>query len=79
MLEVSEGKRSYRADMLSVDPPKAVLVHRDGVSHTGSLEAWRRDEVGWLGYVRYSVVGMRHLEWVAVDRLTPNLSRRHIA
>ena len=53
-----------------MDPPKAVLVRRDGLWHAGSLEAWRRDEVGWLGYVRYSVaVGMTHLEWVDVGRV----------
>ena len=37
-----------------------------------NLEAWRRDDVGWLGYVRYTVgVGMRHLEWVDAGRLQP--------
>jgi hypothetical protein len=35
----------------SVHPAKPVLVHRDGLWLNEVLEAWWRDEMGWLGYV----------------------------
>jgi hypothetical protein len=34
--------------------------------------AWRRDDVGWLGFVNYSESpGLRWLEWVAAERVQP--------
>ncbi len=56
--------------MRLVHPPKLVLVRRDDRWHPGQLRAWRRDGVGWLGFVCYTVaVGARHLEWVDADRV----------
>jgi hypothetical protein len=44
----------------------------DGVWHDGTLEAWRRSDGRWRGYVRWSVgVGMRHLGWVDQEQLRP--------
>lgn len=62
----------HAALMRTVDPPRQVWVRRGDVWHRGTLEAWRRDEAGWLAYVRYTVaVGMRHLEWVAAEAVRP--------
>jgi hypothetical protein len=56
--------------MRVLDPPKLVVVHRDDHWCDGKLHAWRRDPDGWVGYVRYAVSpGLRHLEWVAGDRV----------
>ncbi|MDX6320039.1 MAG: hypothetical protein QOD35_3439 [Nocardioidaceae bacterium] len=58
--------------MRLLDPPKPVVVRRDGQWHDGELQAWRRDNDGWLGYVRYAVSpGLRHLEWVDAERVRP--------
>jgi hypothetical protein len=63
--------------MRPVDPPKLVLVRRDDQWCDGELRAWRRDVGGWLGYVRYAVSpGMRHLEWVAAERVREALGPR---
>jgi len=49
--------------MRVVDPPKTVLVRRDGCWLDGDLRAWRRDMDGWLGFVNYSESpGLRYLE-----------------
>ena len=49
--------------MRAVDPPKPVLVRRDGRWLDGDLRAWRRDMDGWLGFVNYSESpGLRYLE-----------------
>jgi hypothetical protein len=58
--------------MRVLDPPRLVVVHRDGRWCDGELHAWRRDPDGWVGYVRYAVSpGLRHLEWVAGERVRP--------
>jgi hypothetical protein len=44
--------------MRVLDPPKVVVVDRDGHSCDGEPHAWRRDPdgwVGWVGYIRYAV------------------------
>jgi hypothetical protein len=43
--------------MRRVDPPKLVHVGRDETWHPGWLQAWRRDDDGWLAYVRYGLRG----------------------
>jgi hypothetical protein len=49
-----------------------VTVRRGQTSQPGWLEAWRRDDDGWLAYVRYSVgVGMQRLAWLAAERVSP--------
>jgi hypothetical protein len=40
--------------MRVLDPPKLVVVHRDGRWCDGELHAWLRDPDGWVGYVRYA-------------------------
>jgi hypothetical protein len=56
--------------MRPLDPPKPVVVRRDGQWHDGELQARRRDIGGWLGYVRYAVSrGLRDLEWMAAERV----------
>jgi hypothetical protein len=53
-------------------PGKLVQVLVDGTWHDGTLEAWRRTDGRWRGFVRSSVgVGMRHLGWVDQDQLRP--------
>jgi hypothetical protein len=45
-------------------PGKVVQVLIDDVWCDGTLEAWRRTDGRWRGYVRWTVrVGMRHLGW----------------
>jgi hypothetical protein len=57
---------------LDVRPGKLVQVLVDGTWHDGTLEAWRRTDGRWRGYVRWSVgVGMRHLGWVDQEQLRP--------
>jgi hypothetical protein len=59
--------------MRRVEPPRAVLVHRDGRWHDGELRAWRKDLDGWLGFVCYAEsAGLRWLEWVPVERVRPS-------
>jgi hypothetical protein len=59
--------------IVETSPPKLVDVLVGGVWHDGTLEAWRRIEDRWSGYVRWSVgVGMRHLGWIDQDRLRPS-------
>jgi hypothetical protein len=41
--------------MRQVEPPKPVLVQRDHHGHDGELRAWRRDDVGWVGFVLYAL------------------------
>jgi hypothetical protein len=56
--------------MRVVDPPKTVLVRRDGRWLDGDLRAWRRDDDGWLGFVLYAEsAGIRYLEWVDAGRV----------
>jgi hypothetical protein len=53
-----------------VQPAKAVDVERDGRWFPGTLEAWRKREGRWQGYVFYTVgVGMRHVEWADAGRV----------
>jgi hypothetical protein len=53
-------------------PGKLVQVLIDDVWHDGTLEAWRRTDGRWRGYVRWNVgVGMRHLGWVGQEQLRP--------
>ncbi len=53
-------------------PGKLVQVLVDGTWYDGELEAWRRTDGRWRGYVRWSVgVGMRHLGWVDQEQLRP--------
>jgi hypothetical protein len=60
--------------MRVLDPPKLVVVHRDGRWCDGELHAWRRDPDSWVGYARYAVSpGLRHLEWVAGDRVRASI------
>ena len=39
--------------MRTVRPPRLVEVLANDTWHSGFLEAWRRDDDGWLAYVRY--------------------------
>jgi hypothetical protein len=56
--------------MRVLDSPKLVVVQRDGHWCDGELQAWRRDSEGWRGYVRYATSpGLRHLQWVAAERV----------
>ena len=58
--------------MRTVRPPRLVEVLAGDTWHPGFLEAWRRDGDGWLAYVRYiKGPGMRHLMWVAAQRVRP--------
>jgi hypothetical protein len=58
--------------LVEVSPPKLVEVLSGGVWHDGILEAWRRTDGRWGGYVRWNVgVGMRYLSWVDQDQLRP--------
>ena len=53
-----------------VQPAKAVDVERGGRWFPGSLQAWRRREGRWEGYVFYTVgVGMRRVEWADAERV----------
>jgi hypothetical protein len=53
-------------------PGKLVQVLVDDTWHDGTLEAWRKIDGRWRGYVRWSVgVGMRHLGWVDQEQLRP--------
>jgi hypothetical protein len=55
-----------------VQPAEAVDVERDGCWFPGTLEAWRKREGRWQGYVFYTVgVGMRHVEWADAGRVRP--------
>jgi hypothetical protein len=57
-------------------PSKPVQVLIDEVWRDGTLEAWRRTDGRWRGYVRWSVgVGMRHLGWVDQEQLRPVKTR----
>jgi hypothetical protein len=40
--------------MRVLDPPKLVVVHRDGRWCDGELHAWLRDPDGWVGDMRYA-------------------------
>ena len=56
--------------MRLLDPPKLVLVSRDGRWLDGELRGWRRDHVGWLAFVCYATSpGLRHLERVDAERV----------
>lgn len=58
--------------LMAVHPPRLVSVRDRKGWHIGYLEAWRRGEDGWRGYVRYSVgVGQQHLGWVPAPSLRP--------
>lgn len=52
------------------DLPRPVQVLHDGRWYDGWLEAVRRDEDGWRGFVRYTVnVGATHVLWFGEDRI----------
>jgi hypothetical protein len=56
--------------MRVVNPPRTVVVRRDSQWLDGELRAWRRDDVGCLGYCCYSEsAGLRWLEWVDAERM----------
>jgi hypothetical protein len=62
--------------MRVIDPPKTVLVRRDGRWLDGELRGWRRDVThmpnvdAWLAFVCYAEsAGLRWLEWVAPERV----------
>jgi hypothetical protein len=58
--------------MRLVDPPKLVIVRREGRWCDGQLRAWRRDDIGWRGFVCYGTEpGLRWLEWVDAERVRP--------
>jgi hypothetical protein len=59
-----------------IRPAKAVDAERGGRWFPGALDAWRKHDGRWQGYVFYTVgVGMRHVEWAHAERLRP--STRH--
>lgn len=38
----------------------------------GTLEVWRRDPAGWVGYVWWrEAAGLQHVGWLPADRLRP--------
>lgn len=49
---------------------KPVEVAHDGRGCPGTLERWKRDHRGWVGYVWWREdVGLQHVEWITADRL----------
>jgi hypothetical protein len=62
--------------MRLVDPPKLVTVRRDDRWCDGGLRAWRRDDVGWRGFVCYGAEpGLRWLEWIDAEQMREDVGR----
>lgn len=52
------------------DNVREVQVLIDGTWRIGDLEAYRRDDTGWRGFVRWSEgPGLHHHDWVGEKRL----------
>lgn len=46
------------------------MRHEDGNWYPGWVEAQRRQEDGWWGFVRYTIEpGYQHLQWVHQTRI----------
>ena len=57
--------------MITVDPPKPVMVEQSDGVWPGWLSAWRRTDTGWRAFVQYRRgPGMTHVHWVEAHELS---------
>jgi hypothetical protein len=72
-------KTETAAPKMPPEPVAVDILHTDGRWYPGSLERWRRDELGWKAYVWWSEgVGLRHVEWIPADRLRPQVGDQQL-